>query len=109
MMRLSLALLCSIIFSSPAFAGRISSNPNSASSDPVRSVTIESTGANLYQVLAKTDLETFAIAAASYSDASALADDLQKDSTTICKIQGKLRLTPVTKCKIIEVRFDTAD
>jgi len=99
-------ILTSMLFVNLSYAGTISSNPNTERGDLIRSVSIKLDDSGLYQVLAKTNLETIAIGAKTYADASAMAADMAKNTKTICKLPSRIRVSPVSRCKFIEVRFN---
>jgi hypothetical protein len=101
-----LILLSSALFINSAYAGRITTNPNTGQSDKIISTSIKHAEITKYRVFVKTSLETFVISADTYADASALVGDLKKDSVVYCKMASRLRVDTVSNCKFVEMRFD---
>lgn len=106
MIKTSLTILSSLLILNTSYAGSISSDLNSSQSDEIKSASIKLESTGLYQVFLKTNLETFSIGAKNYADASALAADASKDTNIKCKLSQKIRIEPVSKCKIMEIKFN---
>ena len=106
MKQIALIITTAILLSSTAFAGSITTNPNSGQSDEVVSTVVSSFKITKFRVLAKTALETFSIEMNSYADASSLAADLKKDTTTYCKMKTNLRTEAISECKFVRIGFN---